>query len=93
MMKVRKHDIDSISGTSTPLRKFVGDIGYHFSLSSIALFSDALHCSSLGDTIIKTKKNEIALSQWVSEADVTFLALQNVNTAIRQTMLNSEKVT
>ena len=26
-----------ISGANTPLRKFVGDIGYHFSLSSIVL--------------------------------------------------------
>ena len=33
----------SISGTNTSFRKFVGDIGYHFSLRFIILFSGALH--------------------------------------------------
>ena len=41
-----------ISGANTPLRKFVGDIGYHFSLSSTVLFSDALHCVGLLLTVL-----------------------------------------
>ena len=37
----------SISRTSTLLLKFVGDLGYHYGLLSIELFSGALHCVRL----------------------------------------------